>query len=98
MMEIRIATLDSPVGPLALAWRERVGSTANETAAATRPSGNWISVVAKRMVEIALSGSREARLRSSTIPATEKPIPMATGAYSLRMRRTPGWRRSTIGT
>jgi len=30
----------------ALAWRESVGSTANDTAVATKPSGNWISVVA----------------------------------------------------
>jgi hypothetical protein len=47
-------------------------------------------------MEVRLPSARcEARLRSITIPTIVMIMPAATGAYRRRMRRTPGWARSS---
>jgi hypothetical protein len=73
---------------------ESTGNTANEMAMDTKPSGNWMRKVAL-VIQVMASGTVcEARLRSMTMPMFCTMTLNTTGAYSRRIRRTTGWRKS----
>ncbi len=63
----------------AVVKREREGKTAVEIATATRPRGNWISVVAFCIQAMLCSPVRDARFRSMAMPTWLIISPKTTG-------------------